>query len=291
MQKITVLGTGIMGGGIAANILRKGFTVTVYNRTRSKAEPLATEGAIIADTPAQAVAEADVVISVLGDDNASREAWLGENGALAAVRPGAVLIECSTLTPGWVLELAQKANEHGCKFLDAPLMGTRPAAASGQVGLLIGGDAEVIAQVQPVIDAFANRQAHLGANGAGSTYKLINNMMGAIHVAAIAEGLTMAEKAGLNMEQVVQLIQNGPTFSPMVQGKLPRMVEQRYADTDFSMKWMHKDVTYALGLGEELGVTLKTAAGAQQTFQIGLDTGRGDEDMAAIVEGLRKTQE
>ncbi|HEX2619561.1 MAG TPA: NAD(P)-dependent oxidoreductase [Phototrophicaceae bacterium] len=288
MQKVTVLGLGIMGGGIASNLLKKGFPVTVYNRTRSKAGPLAAQGATIAESLHQAVETAEVVISVVGDDTASRETWTGVNGALAGVKPGTVLIESSTLTPDWVRELAALAFEKQCKFLDAPLMGSRAAAAVGQLGLLIGGDAAVIDQVKPVLEAFSVRQAHLGATGAGATYKLITNMMTAIHVAAVAEGLTLAEKAGLNMEQVAQLIQTSPTYSPVVQLKLPRMMENRYEDTDFSLKWMLKDIGYALDLGEDLGVTLKTASGAHQAFGIGVDKGLGEHDMAVVVEGLRK---
>jgi 3-hydroxyisobutyrate dehydrogenase len=288
MQKVALLGLGIMGSGFASNLLQKGFDLTVYNRTLSKAEALKAQGAKVGATPREAAEGADVVMAVLGDDTASRETWLGENGALSSAKPDAILIECSTLTPDWVRELARLAEKKGCKFIDAPIAGSKQAAATAQVGLFLGGEPEVTAEAQPVFDAISRRQVYMGAVGSASTWKLINNMILAVHTAALGEALALAEAAGVNMEQAVQLITNGAGSSFIVQNKLPRMIERQYEDTDFALKWMQKDAGYAVKLGESLGVSLNTVQGAWEAFQLAREQGLDDLDFAAVVEGLRK---
>jgi 3-hydroxyisobutyrate dehydrogenase len=287
MQRVALLGTGIMGAGMAANWLSKGFPLTVYNRTRSKSEPLAEQGAQIADTPREAAKDADIIVAMVGDDNSSRSVWLGEDGALAGAKPGAIIVESSTLTPDWVRELAQIANGRGVEFLDAPVTGTKPHAAEGKLVLFVGGDATTLEKARPVLEAISRQINHLGPVGAGATWKLINNMMGAIHMAALAEGLVMAEKAGLDKEQVINLIQTSGVHSGIVQMKLERATERRYDDTDFALRWMHKDARYALALAEQLGLTLNTVGGAEKLYQQANDKGLGDYDFSAVVEALR----
>jgi 3-hydroxyisobutyrate dehydrogenase len=276
-----------MGTGIAGNLLKNGYPLTVWNRTRAKAEPFAERGAAIADTPRQAAANADVVISMVGDDLASRDVWLGDQGALAGVKPGAVLIECSTLSPDWIRELARRVTERGCKFLDSPVAGSKQAAANAQLVLFVGGDADTLEQVRSILEAISRQINHLGANGAGATWKLINNMLTAAQIAALSEGLALAEASGLNMEQVVPLLLNGAFTSPVVQAKLPRMMERRYDDTDFSLKWLHKDARYADDMAKESGITLKTGEAAIEVLQRALDKNLGDKDFAAVAEAFR----
>lgn len=288
MQKVTLLGLGIMGQGLAGNLLSNGFELTVWNRTAAKAEGLTARGAKLADTPRQAAAGADVVIAAVGDDAASRAVWLGADGALAGAASGAVLVECSTLSPGWVRELAGLAAERGCDFLDAPMAGSKDAAANAQIALLVGGQAAALERARPVLEAISRRVEHLGPSGAGATWKLIYNMMIAAQVAALSEGLALAEAAGLDMEQVVSLILNGATSSRIVQAKLPRMVERRYDDTEFALKWMQKDARYAVELAQAVGVPLQTAAAAVQVMQMARDKGLDDKDFAAVIEGVRR---
>ncbi len=290
MERIAVLGLGIMGGGIAANLLKAGYPVAVWNRTASKAEPLIALGASAAATPRAAADGADVIIACVGDDLASRAVWLGDGataGALAGAKPGAVLIETSTLTPDWVRELAALAADKGCDLLDAPMFGSREAAATGQISLAVGGDQAVFERVKPVLESFTRKLMYLGKTGTGATYKLINNMMAAIHAACAAEGLALAEAAGLDIAAVAPLIMEGPAGSRMVQMKLPRMVERRYDETDFSLKWMEKDVVYALRLAEQVGVALTVAPAARALYRRALEKGFSDEDMAVVAELFR----
>lgn len=287
MQHVALLGLGIMGTGMAANWLQKGYPLTVYNRTRSKAEPFAAQGAQVASIPREAAAQADIIVAMVGDDPASRAVWLGDDGALAGARPGTVLVECSTLSPDWVRELAALAAAQRCEFLDAPVTGSKPQAAAGQLNLFVGGDSATLEKVRPALEAVSARISHLGANGAGATWKLINNMMAAVQLVALSEGMTLAEKAGIDMQQAVHLILESATASGIVKGKLPRIAESRYDDTDFSLNWMHKDIRYALVLAQQLGVTLNSVTAAEIAFHRANDKGLGDQDMASVYEGVR----
>ena len=288
MQNVAVMGLGIMGGGIASNLAKKGFPVAVYNRTRAKAEPLAAQGARVADTPRQAAEGADVIISMVGDDEASRGVWTGNDGALAGAKAGAVLVECSTLSLDWTKELAEIAAKRGFPLLDAPVVGSRAAAASGSLRLYVGGDSTVLDKVRPVLEGFSTSATHLGPNGAGATMKLINNMMVAVQVVGLSEGLALAERSGLDMQQVIALILDGATSSPMVKGKMERMTTHNYGLTDFALRWMQKDISYALKLGKALGVPMKAVEAAFEVYQMGRDKGLDDADMSAVAEAVRQ---
>ncbi|MDZ4762925.1 MAG: NAD(P)-dependent oxidoreductase [Chloroflexota bacterium] len=286
MENVAVLGLGIMGGGIAANLIKQGYNVTVWNRTREKAERFDGQ-AQIADTPRAAATNADIVIACVGDDDASRATWTGEDGALAGMKSGAVAIETSTLTPDWVRELAGLVAVRGGAFLDAPMTGSREAAATGQIVLLIGGAEDVIARVERPLNAISRRAVRIGDVGAGATWKLINNMMGAIHVACLAQGLTLAEAAGLDAAAIAPLITDGPVGSRIVSMKVGRMIERRYDETDFSLKWMHKDARYAIELAAAFDTDVSLARAALALMDAARAKGLDDMDMAAMVEALR----
>src|SRR5258706_3167222 len=287
MQNVTLLGLGIMGTGMANNLLKAGFPLTIWNRTRSKAETFASQGARVAATPREAASEADVIISMVGDDNASRTVWLGDEGALAGAKSGAILVESSTLSPEWIHELADLAKKAGHPFLDAPVMGSKKSAAEGSLRYLVGGDATTLEQVRPILEKLGTEILHMGPTGAGETMKLINNMMGAVHIAAVSEGIVLAERAGLDMQQVVSIILNGPSASPMVKLKLDRMMTRNYDNTDFSLRWMQKDAGYAVELAKDYNLPLKTVEAAYEVLQMARDKGLDKADAAATVEGLR----
>ncbi len=287
MERIALIGLGIMGSGMAANWLDKGFDLIVYNRTLSKTEPFAAKGAQVARTPREAAEQAGVVVTMVGDDAQSQAVWTGEQGVLAGAKAGTLLIECSTLAPDWVRELGALAAAQGCDFLDAPVTGSKPQAAAGQLNLFVGGEAAALEKARPALEAISRTISHLGPVGAGATWKLINNMMAAVQLAALAEGLTLAEKAGIDMQQAAQLIGASASGSPIVNGKLPRMMEQRYGDTDFSLQWMHKDVRYALGLAGQFGLHLPTAQAAETIYEKAESQGLGEQDFASVYEGVR----
>jgi 3-hydroxyisobutyrate dehydrogenase len=287
MQRIALMGLGAMGSGMAANWLKKGFALSVYNRSRDKAEPLAAQGARVTGTPRQAAEGADVILACVANDEASREVWLGADGALQAAKPGAVLIESSTITPDWVKELAAKAKGKGCDFLDAPLGGSKPAAAAGQLIFFVGGEQEALDKARPALEAVGSKINHLGHVGAGATWKLINNMMVAVEVAMLAEALRLAEKAGFKAAQAGSLIANAGVASPVIQAKIARMVEHKFSDTDFALQWMRKDADYAIGLAKAAGMDLSLLPAAAKLFREAEAAGLGKDDLAAVVRAVR----
>ena len=288
MNTVAFLGLGIMGGSMAANLQKAGFAVNVYNRTAAKTAALAARGARVAPTPREAAHGASVIIAMVGDDTASRSVWLGEHGALGGAEPGAVLVECSTLSIAWVRELAGLASERGLPLLDAPVTGSKDAAANGALRLLVGGETAALERARPALQAVSQEILHFGPNGAGATMKLINNMMGAAQTAVLAEGLALAERAGLDMEQVGALIRGGAPGSPIVQGKIGFMLAHNYADTNFALRWMHKDATYALRAADEHSVPMPTLAAARELYRIAINLGYANDDFAAVFEALRQ---
>jgi 3-hydroxyisobutyrate dehydrogenase len=287
MQNVALLGLGIMGNGMARNLLKAGFPLTIYNRTRAKAEPLAALGATVAASPREAAAEANIVIAMVGDDHASRAVWLGEGGALAVVPAKAVLVECSTLSLEWVRELAARCAALDLDFLDAPVTGSKDAAESGALKLMVGGEAAALERARPALEAISAQMIHFGPSGAGALIKLINNLMAAAQVAVLAEGLNLAEQGGLDLALVVPFLINAAPGSPVVKGKAQLMAARNY-DAQFALKWMHKDATYALRAADEFGVPMPTLAAAREVYQIAKRLGYGDKDFAAVFEALRQ---
>jgi 3-hydroxyisobutyrate dehydrogenase len=286
-QKVAILGLGTMGMGIARNLLKAKFQVVAYNRTRAKAERLTAEGARIADTPADAARDADVIVCMLSDDDASRTAWKGENGALEAARPGSVLVECSTLTPAWISELAGLAAERELKLLDAPVTGSRMQAESAQLTFLVGGDAAALEVARPVLAAAGKEIVHLGPVGSGARMKLINNFLCGVQVASLAEGMAWIERSGLDREQALKILKSGAPGSPLLGTISARMVEATY-QVQFLLSLMSKDLHYAGLDAATLGVELRTAKTAEGRFIEAAEAGYAGMDMSAVVEPLRK---
>jgi 3-hydroxyisobutyrate dehydrogenase len=287
-MRVAVLGLGIIGSGMARNLVQKGFATTVWNRSPERAQPLVELGATLAASPREAAGDADLVLCVVGDDAASRAVWLGPDGALAGARPDTLAVDSSTLSLDWARELAATATGQGLRFLDAPLTGSKDAAQAGELVLFVGGAADDYEAALPVFEAISRRTAHLGPHGAGAVFKLVLNLMAAVQAVALAEGLTLAERAGLNMEQAVPLILNGAPGSPLVKGKAARMVARDYDDTHFALKWMRKDASYALRAAEAFGVPMPTVAAAREVYQLALNLGLGDLDFSAVAEAVRQ---
>ena len=282
MQRVALLGLGAMGAGMAASWLNKGFPLTVWNRTPAKAEALAAMGARAAETPGAAAEGADVIVAMVADDAASRAVWLGASGALSGAKRGAICIESSTLSPEWVRELAGLAKARGCRFLDAPIGANRQAAAAGQLVFFVGGEADAVAAAEPVLGAIATRVVHVGGTGAGATWKLINNMLIAVELAAVAEALAWARKAGFAADKVSALIGASSAASPIVKAKLERMIEGKFDDPDFALYLIHKDARYGLALAQALGVRHDMVAAAAAAYGRVEAMGLGAMDCAAV---------
>ena len=288
MTKIAFLGTGVMGTGMAHNLLKAGYDITVYNRTAAKTQTLVDAGAARAVSPAKAVAGADVIIAIVGDDHASQEIWLGENGVLAgAPRQNAIAIESSTLSLGWVRELDRVLTASGLRFIDSPVTGGRKAAEDGTLTLLVGAYEETLRVVRSLMDSYSREIIHFGSVGTGTTYKLIVNLMVAVQATALAEGLLLAEKAELDMSQVVHGLINGATASRVVKAYAERMAKGKHDTVNFSARWLHKDASYALDLATEIGQEMPLSAVAVQAYQLALARGLMDKNASAVIEALR----
>jgi len=281
--RIAFLGLGIMGTGMARRILAAGFPLTVYNRNRGKAEALAKEGARVAATPREAAMEADVIISMVADDAASRAMWLGADGALAGAGRSAVAIEASTLTVAWVRELAKAAAAKPCAFLDAPVTGTKPHAANGELTFLVGGDAETLEKARPVLAVMSKAILHLGPTGSGALMKLINNFLCGAQAASLVEAIAIIEKAGLDRAKAMDVIMNGTPGSPLVKTIAGRINARDFAP-NFLLRLMAKDLNYAQQCARELGVPFTATTAAGEVFQRAIALGHGEKDFSAVVE-------
>jgi 3-hydroxyisobutyrate dehydrogenase len=283
---IALLGTGTMGGGMAANLLKGGFPLTVYNRTRAKAAPFVAQGAKIAESPAAAVEGAQLILSMLSDDDACREAWIGTKGALAAAEPGAILVECSTASPAWISELAELAGVRGLDLLDAPVTGSRVQAEAGQLTFLVGGPEDALAAIRAPLEAMSKEIIHLGHVSSGAKMKLLNNFLCGVQVASLAEGMAWLEHSGLDRDRALQILKSGAPGSPLISAISARMVSEDYT-VNFLLRLLSKDLAYAQAAAAQAGVDLTTATNAKQLFDRAAAAGYGEKDMSAVVEVLR----
>jgi 3-hydroxyisobutyrate dehydrogenase len=243
-----------MGTGMATRLLEAGRRLSVYNRTPEKAEPLVKRGARWASTPKAACAGAGVVFCMVSDDVASRAVWLGPEGVLESdLQPDALAIECSTLSHHWVLDLSEHLSARGLRYIDAPVTGLPVDAASGALTLLVGAREEDLESARPLLSVISNRTVRFGGVGAGTAYKLIVNMIGAVQIASAAEGMALAKRAGLNLATVAEAIATGQAASPQVVRNVRRIVDGDHnRNIVFTAALRLKDVEYALKLAGEL---------------------------------------
>ena len=283
---VALLGLGTMGNGMALNLLRAGFPLTVYNRATARAEALAAHGAVVAPTPAQAAAHASVVLSMLADDTACRAVWSGDEGALAAMSPGSVAVECSTVSPKWIQELADAARRRNVRFADAPVTGSRMQAETGQLLFLAGGDDDTLGAVLPVLRSMSREVLHLGPVGCGAQLKLINNFLCGVQVASFAEALAWIERTGLNRDTALGFLKRGAPGSGILNTMADRMTEGKY-EVNFLLRLMAKDLRYAQEAAAARGLRLSIGESAERLFRAAQQQGHGEQDMSAVVEVVR----
>ena len=277
-----------MGAGMAHNLLKAGYSVTVYNRTVAKTQALVAAGAASSASPAEAVADADFIVTIVGDDDSSKEIWLGEKGVLAGnPKQKAIAIESTTISLGWVRELGQRLKANGLRFIDSPVTGGRKGAENGTLTLLAGAAEDTLQAARPIMEVYSQEIIHFGQVGAGTTYKLIVNLMVAAQATALAEGLLLAEKSGLDMAQVVQSLTSGAVASRIVKAYAANMVKGDHEPVNFAARWLHKDASYALDLAAELGQAMPLSAVAAQLYQMALAKGVTEKNASAVIEALR----
>jgi 3-hydroxyisobutyrate dehydrogenase len=252
MAHVAFIGLGRMGHGMAGRYLDAGFTLAVWNRSQAKAADLIARGARWAASPADAADGADAVVTMVADDEASRSVWLGQDGAAVTAKSGTLAIECSTVSYRHTLDLGRALRERGLVYIDSPVTGLPDAAASGKLTLLLGAEPSDLEAARIYLAPLSTTIRHFGAVGTGTVYKLINNLMGAIQIAGIAEGLAIAEQAGLDMNLVLESIETGVAASPQVLRHSRRMVARNFSGATFTSALRHKDAAYAVELAESL---------------------------------------
>ncbi len=282
MLKVAYIGIGIMGRGMALNLLRKGFPVTVFNRTRAKAEALAADGASVAGSAAEAAAEADVVITNVPDSPDVERVLCGPQGVLESLRAGSIVMDHSTISPAVTRRLAGLVEARGGAFLDAPVTGGEKGAAEGTLTIMVGGPAAAYERVKPILEAEGRNLVHVSAeNGAGQVLKLINNTMLATYLGAYAEALAMARKAGIEPEILVQVLGAGLGKSGLGDVKWRKLVAGDYSPS-FFLRLHDKDLGLAMEAARNLGCVTPVGAAIAQLFRAGVQMGLGDLDNAGV---------
>jgi 3-hydroxyisobutyrate dehydrogenase len=283
---IAVLGTGIMGAAMARNLLAAGMEVRVWNRTREKAEPLADDGAKVADIPAEAAEGAGLVLTMLADADTVEQAAGGEYGALPALSDDGVWLQMSTVGIEGHERLADLAEEHGVYYVDAPVLGTKEPAEQGQLIVLASGPNEVRERCQPVFDAVGSNTLWLGPAGTGSRLKLVTNSWIVGLLGALAETVSLARALDIDPSQFLEVIEGGPLGVPYAQMKGQMMIEEEFP-TSFSANLARKDVGLVLDAAEAQGLRLPLAEAAAAQFDEAINAGHGEEDMAAIYQAAK----
>ena len=283
---IAVLGTGIMGAAMARNLLAVGFEVRVWNRSREKAQPLADDGAAVADSPAGAAEGAGFVLTMLADADAVAEATGGEDGALSILPDDGVWLQTSTVGLEGQEMLAGIADEHGVYYVDAPVLGTKEPAEQGQLIVLASGSEEVRERCEPVFDAVGSKTLWLGSAGAGSRLKLVTNNWILGLLGALAETISFAEALDVDPNQFLEVIEGGPLGVPYAQMKGQMMIEEEFP-TSFSANLARKDANLVLQAAEANGLRLPLTEAAAQHFDEAINAGHGEEDMAAIYQATK----
>ncbi|WP_298274153.1 NAD(P)-dependent oxidoreductase [uncultured Bradyrhizobium sp.] len=262
MPRVAFIGLGRMGHGMAGRYLDAGFTAAVWNRSKAKAEDLIARGAIWATSPEDAAIDADAVITMVADDEASRAVWLTKDGAAATMKAGTLAIECSTVSYQHTLDMARELHSRGLVYIDCPVTGLPEAAAAGRLTLLVGADPADLERAQPFLAPIGSTIRHFGPVGTGTVFKLINNLIGAVQIASLAEGVAIAEQAGLDMKLVAEALATGAVASPQVIRHSKRMIDRNFSGASFTAALRHKDADYAVRLAETLlpGVPVSRAA-------------------------------
>jgi 3-hydroxyisobutyrate dehydrogenase-like beta-hydroxyacid dehydrogenase len=286
-QKIAFIGLGIMGQPMALNLIKAGYSLTVYNRTPEKTSTLAQAGARVAASPAEAAREADIVWTIVSDTPAMEEVVLGTNGILGGIREGAVLIDSSTISPVVSRKFACHVAGKNAKMLDAPVTGSKHGAEKGELTFMIGGDREVFDQMMPVLKVLGKRHIYCGLHGSGLSAKLAQNAIQATMVEVFCEGFVLATKAGVAPETMMEIIQSSMARATLTDFKAPFIFKGDFTPY-FPLKLMHKDLELAMEAAYAQNVHMPTAAAVKETYGAAKAQGKGNMDYAAVVTFLEE---
>jgi len=281
MTKYGFLGLGIMGKAMAANLLRAGLPLTIWNRSADKTDSLVGQGARLVQTPAEVVAESDITFAMVADPQASLALCFEKDGVLAGMSAGKGYIDISTVSPETVVRIAQAVSAAGGRYLEAPVSGSKKPAEDGTLVFLCGGDQQLYNDAAQALEVMGKKSFYFGEAGAGAKTKLIVNMIMGTMLAALGEGLALTRESGLNQEDLLAVLAEGAIDNPMFRLKGPQMIKGEYP-TAFPLKHMQKDLRLALQLADECRQPLATVASANNSFIRAMQKGLGDADTGAV---------
>jgi 3-hydroxyisobutyrate dehydrogenase-like beta-hydroxyacid dehydrogenase len=287
MAELGYVGLGVMGSAITRRLLDAGHTVTVWNRTREKAEPLLEAGARWAGSPREVAEQSEIVFTMVTNTAAVQAVTEGPDGLLAGLRAGKLYVDMSTASPANTRALADDVAAVGAQMLDAPVSGTSITVEQGKASLMVGGDADAFERARPVLEAIGPKVFHLGPNGTAVTMKIGINLSLAVQMLAFSEGLLLAEKTGIARERAVEVMLASVIASPMVAYRGP-LVLGHPDEVWFDCHMMQKDLNLALELGQELEVPLPTTAVTNEFLTAANGMGIGDRDFAVLFDVLAK---
>jgi len=285
MKRIAYLGLGTMGRGMASNLVKAGFDVTVWNRTRERCRPLVEQGARQADTPAEAVMDAEVILYCLSHDAAVEQVVFGEDGIMDGISEGQVAVDMSTVHPDTSVEENRNYVQNGLDFLDAPVFGSKRQAAEGRLWIVVGGRKDVFERVRPVFEPLSESVHYMGETGKGASMKLVGNLIVACQLEALGEALVLASKIGLDLDLVLDVISRTDFQSPILKSAGGHMVERDFT-TQYALKHMYKDANLTLKLAEELCSPMPAMAAIRETIKAAVNQGWGKEDASALVKEI-----
>jgi 3-hydroxyisobutyrate dehydrogenase len=277
-----------MGRPMGLNLMKAGFNLTVWNRTRERAREFVERGAATAATPRDVAAKSEVVITMVSDPPALEEVLFGPKGVIDGLQKSAVLIDSSTVSPALARRAAAACAEHEAEFLDAPVTGGTWGAEKGELVFMVGGRKDVLEKVYAVLAAMGKQCFHLGGHGAGQTMKLAMNMILALQVDALAEALALVQRAGLDGERLIEVLQASMARAAVLDVKAPMILSGQYAPS-FPLRLMHKDLGLALELANQLGVALPATAAAREIYNAVKGATREDVDSAAVAKFWQKS--
>ncbi len=288
MAQLGFLGLGIMGYPMARHLLGAGHHVALWSHTASKAAELAAQGAGLAcETPRQVAENADIIFLCVGDTEMSSQVTLGQNGLIEGLKPGAIVADCSTVSPAYVRQAATALAAKGAHFLDAPVTGSKPGAEGATLTFMVGGDEKIYEKVKPLMEIMGKKLYYCGGTGLGLHAKLTQNLILSNLLQAFNEGMVLATKAGVAPELMLDILDNSAAKSGLVAFKAPYVLRRDFS-TNFSVRWMHKDIGLMLESANELQIPLPLTALTQQMFRVAMAEGSADEDICSTIKVLEK---
>lgn len=286
-MKIGFIGLGVMGRPMARNLMDAGYAVTVYARREEVLREMKEKGAVVVDSPKAVAAASEVIITMLPDSPQVREVVLGAQGVLKGAAPGSILMDMSSIAPQTIQDVERHAAKQGVAVLDAPVSGGEAKAISGDLSIMVGGSVEAFEKARPILEVLGASVVRIGEVGSGNAAKLVNQVMVGVHIAAMAEAMTLAKKAGLDPQVVFQAIRGGSAGSAVLESKLPKVLARNFKP-GFRLELHRKDLRNALGAGADVETPMPMTRTVLEIMDKLLEQGEGEMDHTALVHYFEK---